>query len=357
MNGGMYQDDFRPVGLYIENGRELIPANTATLIGAPSQIPNFYKKPNGVFYIGDRKAGIADYRAFAKDVLSVIKDKPISFEVFCDDFSEMERQAREIAGWGAKLPTSLRSPRMIVRREGRRLRLVTQSDHAAFAGDLLALFRLPEIAGHPRRADLLRAVRLHDNGWRELDASPPVDAASGLPHSFLDLPRPLRLEVWERGTARYVESDPYTALLTTEHALTVFAGEAGAEGWRELLPRLADRRRELLSHCGLDSRQLAADYRFLDLADRLSLAVCNGWSEPFARHGVAGRLEEEGLALSPFPLAGATTFEVACRWIEARRYAGDGELTVALASARWASFPQRVVPPRDGSGGDTPVEV
>ena len=34
MNGGMYQKDFRPVGLYIENGRELTPANTTTLTGA-----------------------------------------------------------------------------------------------------------------------------------------------------------------------------------------------------------------------------------------------------------------------------------------------------------------------------------
>jgi len=47
-----------------------------------------------------RKAGVSDYRAFAKDLLSVIRDKPVSFEVFCDDFVEMERQAREIAGWG-----------------------------------------------------------------------------------------------------------------------------------------------------------------------------------------------------------------------------------------------------------------
>jgi transaldolase len=47
-----------------------------------------------------RKAGVADYRAFAKDVLRVITDKPISFEVFSDDFAEMERQANEIAGWG-----------------------------------------------------------------------------------------------------------------------------------------------------------------------------------------------------------------------------------------------------------------
>jgi len=47
-----------------------------------------------------RKAGIADYRAFAQSVLSEIKHKPISFEVFSDDFHEMERQAFEIASWG-----------------------------------------------------------------------------------------------------------------------------------------------------------------------------------------------------------------------------------------------------------------
>src|SRR5215469_2480100 len=50
-----------------------------------------------------RKAGIADYRAFAKDVLKSITDKPISFEVFSDDFAEMERQANEIAGWGSNV--------------------------------------------------------------------------------------------------------------------------------------------------------------------------------------------------------------------------------------------------------------
>jgi transaldolase len=47
-----------------------------------------------------RKAGIADYKAFALDVLQAIADKPISFEVFSDDFDEMQRQALEIAGWG-----------------------------------------------------------------------------------------------------------------------------------------------------------------------------------------------------------------------------------------------------------------
>ena len=46
-----------------------------------------------------RKAGIANYRAFAKDILSRINDKPVCFEVLADDFPEMERQALEIAGW------------------------------------------------------------------------------------------------------------------------------------------------------------------------------------------------------------------------------------------------------------------
>ena len=47
-----------------------------------------------------KKAGITDYRAFCKEILTSIKDKPLSFEVFSDDFSEMERQAMEIASWG-----------------------------------------------------------------------------------------------------------------------------------------------------------------------------------------------------------------------------------------------------------------
>jgi transaldolase len=46
-----------------------------------------------------RKAGIANYRAFAKDILGEINDKPVSFEVLADDFVDMERQALEIAGW------------------------------------------------------------------------------------------------------------------------------------------------------------------------------------------------------------------------------------------------------------------
>ena len=57
-----------------------------------------------------RAAGVTDYEAFAREVLETVTDVPISFEVFADDFDEMERQAVMIAGWGdnvfVKIPVS-----------------------------------------------------------------------------------------------------------------------------------------------------------------------------------------------------------------------------------------------------------
>ena len=47
-----------------------------------------------------RAAGVTDYECFARDVLPLVDGRPISFEVFADEFDEMERQARRIATWG-----------------------------------------------------------------------------------------------------------------------------------------------------------------------------------------------------------------------------------------------------------------
>jgi transaldolase len=73
-----------------------------------------------------RKAGIEDFEAFARDILSAVPDRPISFEVFADEFAEMERQARRIATWGenvyVKIPvtdTRARSADEVIRRLSR----------------------------------------------------------------------------------------------------------------------------------------------------------------------------------------------------------------------------------------------
>jgi uncharacterized protein YigE (DUF2233 family) len=58
INGGMYGDDFSPTGLFVEEGRELSPINTKTVTGEPQDIPNFYKKPNGIFYLAGKTASV-----------------------------------------------------------------------------------------------------------------------------------------------------------------------------------------------------------------------------------------------------------------------------------------------------------
>jgi uncharacterized protein YigE (DUF2233 family) len=60
MNGGMYDAELRPVGLYVEDGSEMKAANTADAAG------NFHMKPNGVFYLAGRTAGVMETEAFLK---------------------------------------------------------------------------------------------------------------------------------------------------------------------------------------------------------------------------------------------------------------------------------------------------
>ncbi|MDT6938709.1 phosphodiester glycosidase family protein [Brucella pseudogrignonensis] len=66
LNAGMYQVDSTPMGLYLENGQELIPADTKVPQRTSGPIPNFYKKPNGVFYFDNDSAGIVSTDKFLK---------------------------------------------------------------------------------------------------------------------------------------------------------------------------------------------------------------------------------------------------------------------------------------------------
>src|SRR2546427_12734371 len=74
-----------------------------------------------------RKAGVSDYKAFALQALQVVGGRPISFEVFADEFGEMGKQAHEIASWGkniyVKIPvTSTKGERSEERRVGKECR-------------------------------------------------------------------------------------------------------------------------------------------------------------------------------------------------------------------------------------------
>jgi transaldolase len=88
------------------------------------------------------KAGLKDYKAFAKEVLAKISDRPISFEVFSDDFAEMERQAREIATWGDNVYVKV--PVTNTRREPA-YELVQRLSHGGVKLNVTALMTLDQV--------------------------------------------------------------------------------------------------------------------------------------------------------------------------------------------------------------------
>ncbi|MEZ5331754.1 MAG: DUF3891 family protein [Thermoanaerobaculia bacterium] len=238
---------------------------------------------------------------------------------------------------------------MLVIPQAERLRLVTQPDHAGLASELLALWRTGGFPKHPRRAELLVAVREHDNGWREADAAPRLDPRGG-PLDFREAPDGLRREIWLRAVERLAADRPYAALLTAQHALTLHRDRNGREDWAETLGTLEASRSELLERTGLAAGELEEDYRWLFVADALSLALC-GALDRVEEGGLRALRTADGLSLDPFPLAGATTFRLPCRHVPDRSYAGERDLASDLGAARWEEIPVRLTPLAPSPGG------
>ncbi len=89
-----------------------------------------------------KKAGVKDYRSFCKDILSQITDKPISFEVFADEFGEMKRQALEIATWGKNVYVKI----PITNSEGMStIELVKDLSHKNVKLNVTAVFTLDQV--------------------------------------------------------------------------------------------------------------------------------------------------------------------------------------------------------------------
>jgi transaldolase len=89
-----------------------------------------------------RKAKITDYAAFARQVLAAVPDRPISFEVFSDEFADMERQAREVAAWGEHVYVKI--PVTNTRREPA-YELVRRLSHAGVKVNVTAIMTLDQV--------------------------------------------------------------------------------------------------------------------------------------------------------------------------------------------------------------------
>lgn len=89
-----------------------------------------------------RAAGVKDYETFAHEILAVVTDKPISFEVFADNFAEMERQAHKIAAWAENVYVKI--PITNTRREPS-LELIRRLSHSGVKVNVTAILSMEQV--------------------------------------------------------------------------------------------------------------------------------------------------------------------------------------------------------------------
>ena len=221
---------------------------------------------------------------------------------------------------------------MIVRESGSSLVLVTQPDHARLARQIVEPW--PALAASGRRASILLAIEEHDNGWRELDARPLVDSATGRLLDFVNAPAPLRQEVWPRGVER-LSSDPWAAALVALHALTVYDRYLPHPEWAAFFATMTEARDRHLAAAGRTLDDLRGDYVFLRVGDLASLVFCNAWTEELGFGGLTVQLDRSRLLLTPDPYEGREIpFQIAARELPRRPYHSEEEARAAFAAAR-----------------------
>ncbi|MGE0814896.1 MAG: DUF3891 family protein [Vicinamibacterales bacterium] len=219
---------------------------------------------------------------------------------------------------------------MIVRKGPGVLHLITQPDHAALAARVMAGW--PPLEDAPRRHDILMAVEHHDRGWREPDAAPTVDVATGRVLDFVHVPTAVRQGVWPVSVG-LLASTPWAAALVAQHAVTVYARFRPAPEWHAFFGAMTALRDEHLGRAGGDLAALARDYVYLRLGDLLSLAFCTGTDAPAEFDGWTVRLAGTRVHVAPNLFRTAVRLDVPAREIPDVPYASDAALAAAVAAA------------------------
>lgn len=261
---------------------------------------------------------------------------------------------------------------MILHAEGAQLRIILQTDHAAFAGELCRrwgglLFDKPEPL-----ASLVRATERHDEGWLPWQAAPRIDPATGRPWSFTNIPNIYHTAGHAAGVQRVTEVDRYAGLLLSLHVAGLYTQR---HGWMSHMPIppipeeyrptaeafLAAQEQvqaALFAELQPEMEALWAHYRYLQAWDTLSLLICTGWigEEPGllgsfpTRPGGADvtlkcwALGGDRYTVSPWPFdRDEFTYEIPARWLPDQPWPSDETFQAALAAAPWGALVVRLV--------------
>jgi hypothetical protein len=215
---------------------------------------------------------------------------------------------------------------VIVRRTASAQLLITQPNHAALAGRIMQHWAAAGLRVSPRRAEIMLAVAEHDNGWREVDAAPIVDAATGRILDFITAPGDVRRGVWPRGVER-LAGTPYAAALVAQHALHIYARYRADPDWQAFFREMESARDRQLRRAAVSLEELLCDYLFVRAGDVISLAFCNDWRDEQDAGGACRvRLQDGVVVVTPDPFAGTSfSIDVAAVEVPDTRFASAAE--------------------------------
>lgn len=205
---------------------------------------------------------------------------------------------------------------MIVRDTGDAWQVVLQTDHAELSGAFARSWAEPG----PRHASLAIAAERHDDGWAVWEQAPLIEPDTGRPLNFLDVQVPAHLAFYRAGIAAVADEDAYAGLLVSMHGAGIYRQRYGTDPGLKLThadevaeqvesfvaEQEADHGRRM-TEAGVDDERRWADYRLLQVYDRLSLYFCMRDVEAGEEAELAGyRLEPLGpwhVRVEPFPFA------------------------------------------------------
>jgi hypothetical protein len=202
---------------------------------------------------------------------------------------------------------------VIVRDLGDAWQIVLQTDHADLSGGLARAWA----EKGPRHDGLEVAAQRHDDGWAVWEQAPMVNEQTHAPVNFLDVHVPAHLAFYRAGIAAITEEDEYAGLLVSMHGAGIYnqrygtdpsLGLSRATEVADLIQAFVDEQEAThvarAEAAGVDEDRRWADYRLLQLYDRLSLYFC-------IRPGQSAelmdwRIEPTGdwrIRLDPYPFA------------------------------------------------------
>ena len=257
---------------------------------------------------------------------------------------------------------------MIVSTCNGHFQLIRQTDHAELSG-MLAEHWGNDTFGRPEPlAPMVLAAALHDDGWREWESHPRINPATHVPYQFTELPVPEHLAFYLRGVEQVIARDRYAGLMVSMHCEGLYNGRYGIDpslppaqfppDVRHLVQqsreRLEAQQRDLrrqLREAGtpatdLEEKHVWANYKLLQIFDRLSLFLCM----PPLRERTLGPapvgyedrdvelrlrpVDDRTVGITPYPF-GATPLRVSvkAKMIPHKRYDNDEQFRDVLEQA------------------------